>query len=131
MGKRKDITDEKIIAFKAEADKLLKQNYRNNVYLNKHQIAYQIATGPAPRFYTSVGTAMRRINELASGNLTISNPYQVEMFKEINRRYQAKLKEYAGRKYRTDIMYEVISSPAPSFYISPISGYDLLYKNEE
>lgn len=131
MSKEKEITKSRIIDFKKEADRLLKTYYKSKTYVNKHQLANSVATGPAPRFYTTVETAMRRVKEISTGALTITNPNQIMMFEEINKRYQEKLKEYGAKKYKTDIMYEVITSPAPSFYVTPKFAYKLLYMNEE
>lgn len=131
MSKGKDIAKMRCIDFQEEVDKLLKKNHKEQIYLDKRKVACSVASGPAPRFYTTVDTAIRRVNEIESGNLTLSNPKEIEMFNEINRRYQAKLKEYAGRKYRVDVMYEVITGPAPSFYITSSYAYRLMYQKDD
>ena len=131
MGKGKEIAKLKCDDFKKEVDKLLKKNHKEQMYLDKRQLACAVASGPAPRFYTTVDTAIRRINEIEAGNFTLSNPKEVEMFNEINKRYKAKLKEYAGRKYRVDVMYEVVTGPAPSFYITPSYAYFLMYQKDK
>lgn len=131
MSKGKEIARMRCVDFQEEVDKLLKKNHKEQTYVDKRKVAYSVASGPAPRFYTTVDTAIRRVNEIEAGTFTLSNPKEIEMFHEINKRYQEKLKEYAGRKYRVDIMHEVITGPAPSFYITPSYAYRLMYEKED
>lgn len=99
-----------------------------NPYISQKKVLEYAAKTQAPRFYTTFENARRFVSLLERGKkLPITNPYKLEMYKELHRRYKEAKTEDLCPAYA--ILEKIIEEPAPSFYISPYTISKIIYKN--
>lgn len=80
----------------------------------------------APRFYASPEKAKRYISIMdRGGELNLTNPYRIAMYKEIFRRYREYADKHNIKGY--GIVEDIIYEPAPSYYISVRAFRDIIY----
>lgn len=89
--------------------------------INRYLLFKTIANSPAERFYTSEEQASRVIFGLLNGKqFPKMKPLTREMYYEILSRVRSRQKRHPSRSLR-QIVEEVISEPAPKFYLTPSS----------
>lgn len=80
----------------------------------------------APRWYVSESECARRLSRIARrGTGYIHNPYSRRMYADIHERADFLMRWGVCRNY-TDAAKEVLSTPAPSFYISQRTAIRIL-----
>ena len=108
--------------------KTLKEERKTRPFITQNEVIEQAAKGSAPRFYVTFENARRFVSLLMRGKrLPIVNKNKVEMYKEIYRRYKARLKDY-NKRYRYIILESIIEEPAPSFYIDEETFRGIVYR---
>lgn len=91
-------------------------------------IAERLAECPSPRFWISEERAFRIVRRcLQSGVLPKVRANTAAMYAEIVRRVRQLLATQPGRDVRATV-YEVVNSPAPSFYVTPAYARTLMYQ---
>ena len=100
----------------------------NNPSAQQDDIIKVALSMEAPRFYTTYESAQRFVSLLERGKkLPIKNKRKVEIYKEIHRRYHELKTKYGISSY--SILEQIISSPAPSYYISHETFKYIFYKS--
>ena len=84
---------------------------------------------PCSRFWVSEERATAVISAMLRGQpiLDTMRPTKREMFLEIFRRVEEKQKEFPDMPL-CDIVFFVVNSPAPKFYMKPKHASDTMYK---
>ncbi len=108
--------------------KTLKEERKTRPFITQNEVIEQAAKGSAPRFYVTFENARRFVSLLMRGKrLPIVNKNKVEMYKEIYRRYKARLKD-CDKRYKYIILESIIEEPAPSFYIDEETFRGIVYR---
>ncbi|MBE6296242.1 MAG: hypothetical protein E7086_07050 [Bacteroidales bacterium] len=108
--------------------KTLKEERKTRPFITQNEVIEQAAKGSAPRFYVTFENARRFVSLLMRGKrLPIVNKNKVEMYKEIYRRYKARLKD-SDKRYKYIILESIIEEPAPSFYIDEETFRGIVYR---
>jgi hypothetical protein len=109
--------------------KTLKEERKTRPFITQNEVIEQAAKGSAPRFYVTFENARRFVSLLMRGKrLPIVNKNKVEMYKEIYRRYKARLKD-CNKRYRYIILESIIEEPAPSFYLDEETFRGIVYRS--
>lgn len=89
----------------------------------------KIVNSPAPRFWVSEERAAAVVSAIMRGKPVLNSmrPSKREMFQEIHRRVLL-LKSQRPQRCLSDLVYEVVNSPAPKFYMEPSSALERLFK---
>jgi hypothetical protein len=122
-----------ILAFTRERNAALLKAYRNCVsqacYIRLDEIGDKIVNSPAPRFWVSEERAAAVVSAIMRGKpvLDTMRPSKREMFQEIHRRVVA-LREQHPDWHLSELVYEVVNSPAPKFYMEASSALERLFK---
>lgn len=94
----------------------------------------KVVNMPSERFWVSEERAAIVVSAMDAGKplieVNVSAPARVEMFEEIYRRYCEIHKAQPDRAIY-DIVCEVISGPAPKFYLTPSSAKVIINKIEK
>ncbi len=103
----------------------IKRDYESRgYYLSRREICLLISQSPAPRFYITPSTALRRIvTPMEYGRALPSRGQRNKMHREIYERY-IKLRPTFGRDIA---IQQAINQPAPSWYLSSRHINKLLY----
>lgn len=122
-----------ILAFTRERNAALLHAYRQHVasanVIRLNEIGVRIVNSPSPRFWVSEERAAAVVSAIMRGRpiLDTMRPTKREMFEEIHRRVLA-LKELHPDWRLCELVYEVVNSPAPKFYMEPSSALERLFK---
>ena len=93
------------------------------------EVCREVAESPCSRFWVSEERATAVMSELMKGRYPLDNMGQnkKEMFLEIFKRVlSAKTDGHDGRLF--DVVFSVVNSPAPKFYMTPQSVLQILWK---
>lgn len=105
-----------------------KEMRKTRPFASLGEIIEQATRSSAPRFYVSFENARRFISLLIRGKeLPIANKNKIAMYKEIYRRYKARVKNVNAR-YKYVVLENIIEEPAPSFYIDEETFRGIVYK---
>lgn len=122
-----------ILAFTRERNAALLEAYREHVnaarFVKLNEIGHKIVNSPAPRFWVSEERAAAVVSALMRGKPVLKSmrPSKREMFEEIHRRVVA-LKKLHPEWHLCELVYEVVNSPAPKFYMEVSSALERLFK---
>ena len=106
----------------------LKEVRKTKPYATQEEVIRHAVKKEAPRFYVTFENARRFVSLLMRGKrLPIVNKNKVEMYKEIYRRYKARLKD-SDKRYKYIILESIIEEPAPSFYIDEETFRGIVYR---
>lgn len=102
---------------------------RNHILVTDEEFLNSIINHPCPRFWVSEERALVVISNLLDGVpvLDTMHPSKREMFQEIYKRVVALRKEHPDKRLY-DIVFDVVNSPAPKFYLQPRSALQYIYK---
>ena len=107
----------------------LKELRKTRPFVTQNEVIEHAARSTAPRFYVTFENARRFVSLLMRGKrLPIVNKNKVEMYKEIYRRYKARLKD-CNKRYKYLILEQIIEEPAPSFYLDEETFRGIVYKS--
>ena len=107
----------------------LKELRKTRPFVTQNEVIEHAARSTAPRFYVTFENARRFVSLLMRGKrLPIVNKNKVEMYKEIYRRYKARLKD-CNKRYRYIILESIIEEPAPSFYLDEETFRGIVYRS--
>ncbi len=122
-----------ILAFTRERNAALLEAYREHVnaarFVKLNEIGEKIVNSPAPRFWVSEERAAAVVSAIMRGKPVLKSmrPTKREMFEEILRRVVA-LKKLHPEWHLCELVYEVVNSPAPKFYMEVSSALERLFK---
>lgn len=122
-----------ILAFTRERNAALLKAYREQIeaarVIRLNEIAKKIVNSPAPRFWVSEERAAAVISDIMRGKPVLHHmrPSKREMFEEIYHRVIA-LKQQRPDWALCRIVFVVVNSPAPKFYMEPSSALERLFK---
>ena len=107
----------------------LKELRKTRPFVTQNEVIEHAARSTAPRFYVTFENARRFVSLLMRGKrLPIVNKNKVEMYKEIYRRYKARLKD-CNKRYKYIILESIIEEPAPSFYLDEETFRGIVYRS--
>lgn len=86
-----------------------------------------ISHAPASRFWVSEERATIVVSQMLEGKHPVLKPQKTEMYNEIYRRVQALRAVYPDRSI-SDLVFDVVHQPAPSFYYTPSSVREIIYR---
>lgn len=122
-----------VLAFTRERNAALLKAYRNQVdavsFVCLSEIGEKIVNSPAPRFWVSEERAAAVVSAIMRGKpvLDTMRPTKREMFEEIYRRVVA-LKQVHPDWRLCQLIFKVVNSPAPKFYMEVSSALERLFK---
>ena len=98
-------------------------------FINIAEVSLMTVNSPCSRFWVSEERAAVVVADLLKGRPVLDSmlPLKREMFQEIFHRVLAILDNEPHRSI-PDIVFEVVNSPAPKFYIEPRSAMEYIYK---
>jgi len=98
-------------------------------FVRLRDIGKRIVNSPSPRFWVSEERAAAVVSAIMRGKpvLKTMRPTKREMFEEIHRRVVALKKEHPDW-HLSRLVFEVVNSPAPKFYMEPSSALERLFK---
>lgn len=122
-----------VLAFTRERNAALLKVYRqqvaatDNIRLN--EIGEKIVNSPSPRFWVSEERAAAVVSAIMRGKpvLETMRPSKREMFSEIYRRVVELKKRHPDWRL-CQLIFEVVNSPAPKFYMEASSALERLFK---
>ncbi|MDE5653743.1 MAG: hypothetical protein K2G75_07030 [Muribaculaceae bacterium] len=95
--------------------------------LDMDEIFMKVSRLPVERFYVSEVRALQVVKAYRqTGIWPVRTPVRREMFAEIDRRVTMLMSRRPELKFR-EAVFEVVNSPAPSFYLTPRSCRTLIY----
>lgn len=96
--------------------------------MGRREMLHFMAEAPAPRFYVSYEIARRIISRMERQlPINVSNRKKREMYEEIFRQYRNRKRNTERADFRC--LNEIITSPAPSFYVSDITMQGIIYRS--
>lgn len=122
-----------IIAFARQRNSELLRAFRHACrvkgFINIAEVSVMTVNSPCSRFWVSEERAAVVVSDLLKGRpvLETMRPLKREMFQEIFNRFLA-IYESEPQRPLPDIVFEVVNSPAPKFYIEPRSAMEYIYK---
>ena len=122
-----------VLAFTRERNAALLKVYREQVdaasFVRLNEIGEKIVNSPSPRFWVSEERAAAVVSAIMRGKpvLETMRPTKREMFEEIHRRVMA-LKEQHPDWHLCQLVFNVVNSPAPKFYMEVSSALERLFK---
>lgn len=122
-----------VLAFTRERNAALLKAYRQQVesasFIRLNEIGQKIVNSPSPRFWVSEERAAAVVSAIMRGKpvLDTMRPTKREMFEEIHHRVVA-LKTKHPNWHLSELVYEVVNSPAPKFYMEASSALERLFK---
>ena len=121
------------MAFTRERNAALLKAYREQIeaveFVRLNEVGERIVNSPAPRFWVSEERAAAVVSALMRGKpvLETMRPTKREMFEEIHRRVVA-LRELHPDWSLCLLVFKVVNSPAPKFYMKTSSALERLFK---
>lgn len=122
-----------VLAFTRERNAALLMAYREQInaagYIRLNEIGEKIVNSPSPRFWVSEERAAAVVSAIMRGKpvLEAMRPTKREMFAEIHRRVVALKKEHPDWRL-CQLVFKVVNSPAPKFYMEASSALQRLFK---
>lgn len=122
-----------VLSFTRERNAALLKAYREQIsavkFVRLNEIGEKIVNSPAPRFWVSEERAAAVVSAIMRGKpvLETMRPTKREMFEEIHRRVVA-LKEAHPDWHLCQLVFKVVNSPAPKFYMEASSALERLFK---
>lgn len=122
-----------VLSFTRERNAALLKAYREQVdavgFVRLNEIVEKIVNSPSPRFWVSEERAAAVVSAIMRGKpvLETMRRSKREMFEEIHRRVVA-LKEVHPDWHLCQLVFEVVNSPAPKFYMEASSAQERLFK---
>lgn len=122
-----------VLSFTRERNAALLKAYREQIdavgYVRLNEIVEKIVNSPSPRFWVSEERAAAVVSAIMRGKpvLETMRRSKREMFEEIHRRVVA-LKEVHPDWHLCRLVFEVVNSPAPKFYMEASSAQERLFK---
>lgn len=122
-----------VLAFTQERNDALLKAYREQVgttrFVRLNEIGEKIVNSPSPRFWVSEERAAAVVSAIMRGKpvLKMMRPTKRAMFEEIHRRVVALKKEHPDW-HLCQLVFEVVNSPAPKFYMEASSALERLFK---
>lgn len=122
-----------ILTFTSERNEALLKVYKEHIgaasFVRLDEIGEKIVNSPSPRFWVSEERAAIIVSAIMRGKpvLETMRPTKREMFEEIYRRVIA-LKGKHPNWHLCRLVFEVVNSPAPKFYMEASSALERLYK---
>lgn len=122
-----------VLAFTQERNDALLKAYREQVgttrFVRLNEIGEKIVNSPSPRFWVSEERAAAVVSAIMRGKpvLKMMRPTKRAMFEEIHRRVVA-LKKKHPDWHLCQLVFEVVNSPAPKFYMEASSALERLFK---
>lgn len=122
-----------VLAFTRDRNAALLKAYREQVdaasFVRLNEIGEKIVNSPSPRFWVSEERAAAVVSAIMRGKpvLETMRPTKREMFEEIHRRVMA-LKEQHPDWHLCQLVFNVVNSPAPKFYMEVSSALERLFK---
>ncbi len=122
-----------VLAFTRERNAALLKAYREQVnaasFVRLNEIGEKIVNSLSPRFWVSEDRAAAVVSAIMRGKpvLETMRPTKREMFEEIHRRVVA-LKAQHPDWHLCRLVFEVVNSPAPKFYMEASSALERLFK---
>ena len=112
-----------------ELKRAFRQVLSHKKYFNIKKDFELVVNMPCSRFWVSEERATAVISSMLRGRpiLDTMRPTKREMFLEIFRRVEEKQKEFPDMPL-CDIVFFVVNSPAPKFYMKPKHASDTMYK---
>ena len=122
-----------IMSFKKQRNYALLKEYRkviaNVSVIRLKDIGEIIVNSPSPRFWVSEERATAVISAMIRGKDVLSSMLasKSEMFNEIYKRVMA-IKSKGNNSHLNKIVFSVVNSPAPKFYMKASSAIEILFK---
>lgn len=122
-----------VLSFTRERNAALLKAYREQVdttsFIRLNEIGEKIVNSPSPRFQVSEERAAAVVSAIMRGKpvLETMRSTKREMFEEIYKRVVA-LKEKHPDWHLCQLVFEVVNSPAPKFYMEASSALERLFK---
>lgn len=122
-----------VLAFTNERNDALLKAYLEQIdkvgFIRLCDIGQNIVNSPAPRFWVSEERAAIVVSAIMRGKpvLDTMRPSKREMFMEIHRRV-VELKKKHPDWQLCQLVFKVVNSPAPKFYMEPSSALERLFK---
>lgn len=122
-----------ILAFTRERNEALLKAYRHHAAMASvvrlDEIGLKIVNSPSPRFWVSEERAAAVVSAIIRDKPVLNRmrPTKREMFQEIYRRVIA-LKKMHPDWTLSRLVFDVVNSPAPKFYMEPSSAIERLFK---
>lgn len=122
-----------VLSFTRERNAALLKAYRELVdaasFVRLNEIGEKIVNSPSPRFWVSEERAAAVMSAIMRGKpvLETMRPTKREMFEEIHRRVVA-LKGQHPDWHLCQLVFKVVNSPAPKFYMEVSSALERLFK---
>lgn len=122
-----------VLSFTRQRNAALLKAYRQQVeaarFVRLNEIVENIVNSPSPRFWVSEERAAAVVSAIMRGKpvLETMRRSKREMFQEIHRRVVA-LKEVHPDWHLCQLVFEVVNSPAPKFYMEASSAQERLFK---
>lgn len=121
------------LSFTRERNAALLKAYRTHVdaadFVRLNEIGRKVVNSPSPRFWVSEERAAAVVSAIMRGKpvLETMRPTKREMFEEIHRRVLA-LKKQHPDWHLCRLVFEVVNSSAPKFYMEVSSALERLFK---
>lgn len=122
-----------VLSFTRERNAALLRAYRTQIkavgFVRLDEIGERIVNSASPRFWVSEERAAVVVSAIMRGKpvLETMRPTKREMFEEIHRRVVA-LKRQHPDWCLCQLVFEVVNSPAPKFYMEVSSALERLFK---
>ncbi len=122
-----------VLSFTRERNAALLKAYREQVdttsFIRLNEIGEKIVNSPSPRFWVSEERAAAVVSAIMRGKpvLETMRSTKREMFEEIYKRVVA-LKKKHPDWHLCQLVFEVVNSPAPKFYMEASSALERLFK---
>lgn len=101
----------------------------NAKHINRHEICRTVANTPCFRFWVSEERALYVITNMYKGQYILDNmkPLKREMYIEIFKRVDT-LRHQNPKTSLYDLVFQVVNSPAPKFYMTPESIIIIIWR---
>lgn len=98
-------------------------------FIDIYKVAQIVVNSPCSRFWVSEERATIVISDMLKGRPVLSNmhPLKREMFLEIYHRVLELRKDNRNTRLY-NLVFDVVNSPAPKFYLQPRSAIQYIYK---
>ena len=120
-----------IFVYQREREKELYAAFKKEIacckHINMKEIFSNVVKYPCSRFWVSEERAAIVISEIVRGRPILATASKKEMYREIYKRYK-KLKEKNRNVPMSRLIYQVINSPSPQFYLSPSQAKIIINK---
>ena len=122
-----------ILEFTDDRNDELMKAFRDTIvshsFIDIAVVSEEVVNRPCSRFWVSEERAMVVVAALMKGKPVLDDmrPTKREMFEEIYRRF-LELRKQRPRASMFELVFAVVNSPAPKFYMTPRSAMETIYK---